>query len=559
MGARRALVALTFFLVLGGATAVGCKRQPPGAEVFVNQLGYPPEAPKTFVSARPARRFVVIDEKSKKKVFQGTLVAVEDATSRRRVWRGDFTGLKAPGEYRVVVSGVGESYPFAISPSIYNELLVLATRVLYLQRCGVELKDEETGLFHPPCHVADGVLARADECYPAGKAIAARGGWHDAGDYGKYTRTTTVTVAQMLTAFELWPEKFRDGQLRIPESGNGIPDILDEAKVGLSWLLYMQRPDGAVYHKLSGASWPPFTGPEMDGQPRYVYGISTADTAKFAATMAIAARVFRDYDPAFAAKTRKAALAAWGFLRRHGWYWDHSDFDDNGSGAYATHDDASDRLWAALELTALGEEVLSSSELRTQIETSSPSTVGWENAVLLGLFHLARASGLEAGLREAATEKVVALAERYLAAARQSGYGYTIGFAEFAWASNKEALARGGAMLLADALRPKRAYREIALAQLDFVLGKNPLSKCFVTGVGSDPVRSPHHRFAAASGKVVPGLLVGGPNNRAESGIEEAGRGPFSYQDAQASYSSNEPAIDYNAALIFVAAAFAGR
>lgn len=550
---------LAFLLVLGGAMMAGCKRTPPGTEVFLNQLGYLPDGPKTVVSARAARRFAVVEEESGRKVFQGTLVAVEDPTSRRRIWRGDFTDLKSPGRYRVIVSGVGESYPFTVSPSVYDDLLVLSTRALYLQRCGVELRDEETGLAHPPCHTADGVLARADEYNPAGKAVQARGGWHDAGDYGKYTTTTTVTAAQMLTAFELWPEKFRDGRLRLPESGNGLPDVLDEARVGLSWLLAMQRPDGAVYHKLSGTSWPPFTGPEMDGQPRYVYGISTADTAKFAATMAIAARVFGQYDPAFAARARKAALAAWSFLRRRGFYWDHSDFDDNGSGAYGSNDDTSDRLWAALELTALGVEALPPAELRAQVEACSPAPVSWENAALLGLFHLARTSGIDPALREKAAEKIVTLADRYLQVAKRSGYSYTLDFAEFTWASNKEALARGGAMLLANALRPKRAYEEAALAQLDFVLGKNPLSKCFVTGMGSAPVRSPHHRFAAASGKVVPGLLVGGPNNRAESGIEEAGQGPFSYRDAQASYSSNEPAIDYNAALIFAAAAFAGE
>lgn len=112
---------------------------------------------------------------------------------------------------------------------------------------------------------------------------------------------------------------------------------------------------------------------------------------------------------------------------------------------------------------------------------------------------------------------------------------------------------------MADQLQPDAEYRRIALAQLDFVLGLNPLSKCFVAGLGTNTVRSPHHRLVIASSKPVPGLLVGGPNNNSESGAEPRNQGPFSYADASPSYSSNETAIDYNAALVFLTAAFAGE
>lgn len=112
-------------------------------------------------------------------------------------------------------------------------------------------------------------------------------------------------------------------------------------------------------------------------------------------------------------------------------------------------------------------------------------------------------------------------------------------------------------MILAHQLRPNPEYLEAALAQLDFVLGLNPLSKCFVAQLGTNTVRNPHHRLVASRRKPLPGLVVGGPNNNSESLVEPPNQGPFSYADAQNSYSSNETAIDYNAAFILAVSAFA--
>jgi len=535
-----------------------------GKYVFVNQVGYLPEMTKWVVSSEPAAEFVIIEEKTSREIYHGLLEAVMDPTSNQKIWRGEFTGLQNPGIYRIYIDNVGCSYPFSIDDRVYDHPLTLATRFLYLQRCGIHLEDEETGFAHPPCHLEDAFIARQDEFYEEGEKILSTGGWHDAGDYGKYVPTTTVTVAHLLTAFALWPEKFYDGQFRIPESGNGIPDILDEARFGLEWLFSMQRPDGAVYHKLSGLRWPSIgLEPDFDRQPRYIFGISTAGTGKLAATMAIAARVYRDYCPELAKKAEKAALKAWQFLSANDFIWDHTAFDDEGSGAYGCSTDWPDRLWAALELAVLtGDDdflsaVVDCDRLTAGAEMLPATAPGWTDASLFGLFHYAR-SGKSPELKKIFAGKITKLADSYLAAAENSGYHYTLNYDDFYWASNKEGLARGMTMIFAGLLREKPAYRETALAQLNFVLGFNPLSKCFVSGLGSNPVRSPHHRLSAHFRRPVPGLLAGGPNNKAESNIEPRNEGPFSYADYQASYSANEPAIDYNAALIFMTAAFAG-
>ncbi|MCL6588396.1 MAG: glycoside hydrolase family 9 protein [Firmicutes bacterium] len=525
--------------------------------IFVNQAGYLPEQQKWVVSARPASQFVVVNEDTGEIIFQGRLHSKGDYTSKKRIWRGDFTNVRKPGRYRIEIKGIGASYSFKIDKDVYNPLLELGMRSFYLQRCGIALDDPETGLRHPLCHKDDGYIMRADNFFSANARIISTGGWHDAGDYGKYVPTTAVTVAQMLTAFELWPEKFTDGQFRIPESGNGAPDILDEALIGLKWLLTMQRPDGAVYHKLSGKRWPSNFSPDYDTSYRFLFGISTASTGKFAATMAIASRVWKTLDPEFSRRFLEAALKAWEFLESHPFMWDHTDFDDEGSGAYGQIDDRVDRLWAALELATVRPEIKPAAGLKKELEQYKPTAPSWNDAAILGVFHYQRFEQADPVLRKKTEAMLVSLADSYLKNAKKSGYGYTLLFSDFAWASNKTGLARGIVLALANIVRPDPQYLNAATAQLDFVLGCNPLSKCFVTGIGSNPVAAPHHRFISHTGIVIPGLLAGGPNNNAESGVEPKGQGPFSYDDNRMAYSCNEPAIDYNAALILLTAAFA--
>ncbi len=556
---RIVMVILIVFSISNFLQSDGAINVQAGKNVFINQAGYLPGEIKRVVVDRSAKGFTVVEEKTGKKVFAAKLKSIKDNTTKKKIWAGNFTPLSRPGKYRIKVTGVGDSYSFVIDPNIYTQVLNLAMRSFYLQRCGIILNDEETGLTHPRCHKNDGVTARKDNYYEAGQPLPCMGGWHDAGDYGKYTTTTTIAVAHMLVAYELWSEKFSDGQFRIPESGNGVPDILDESRIGLEWLLTMQRPDGAVYHKLAGSRWPSFVSPDDEHQTRFIYGISTADTGKFAATMAIAARVWKNIDLPFANRVSLAALKAWRFLANNEYIWDHLDLDDDGSGAYGKTDDLAERIWAGLELSTITDTGHPIKEWTTQLDSYQLADIGWEDPAALGFFNYTRSPYALPEIKGITEGKIIDLAEKNLKSAMSSGYRYTLNFSEFQWASNKQGLSRGIAMLLADQLRAKPEYRQNALTQLDFVLGLNPLSKCFVTGLGSDPPLNLHHRLAIATGKIIPGLLAGGPNNKGESGVEPLAKGPYSYVDGSQSYSSNEPAIDYNAALIFAAAAFAAN
>ncbi len=529
-----------------------------GKAVFINQVGYLPDQQKWIVASKGGDEFTIVNEDTKEVVFRGKLESFDDQTSDRDVLRGEFTPVKKPGKYHAEVKGAGSSYVFSIGNDVYDNLLKDSLRFYFIQRCGIALQDQETGIRHPVCHSEDAYIAREDGFHKKMDKVNSTGGWHDAGDYGKYSTTTAVTVAQLLTVFELWPEKFSDGQLNIPESGNKIPDILDEAKYGLDWLLTMQRPDGAVYHKIAGRYFPGLSTPDFDMQKRYIYGISSSDTAKFAAVSAIASRVFEKIDPDFSARTKKASLKAWDFLSSNSnFIWDHDDFDDEGSGSYFVVSDFRDRVWAALEISAISGDPKIKGWIETNLNDYYPNAITWRDASLLGFLHYWKSADADKKFKDMIAGRIASMADNYMKSSESSGYRYSLSFDNFSWGSNEDGLSSGISMILANYIKPTAGYLAAAQAQLDFILGQNPLSKCFVSGFGSNPLKSPHNRLTASTGITFPGILAGGPNNKSESGIEPAGKGPFSYTDSQGAFSCNEPAIDYNAALVFVVAAFA--
>ncbi|MFQ5627228.1 MAG: glycoside hydrolase family 9 protein [bacterium] len=334
-------------------------------QIVVNQLGYLDKWPKIalLLNAKEnslTSRFELVDLASNEPV---TLLqpkeACLDSASGDVIHSLDFSSVSKHGFY--LLRGAGLQAPLVrIGRDAYFAALKKLLRSYYLQRCGIAVEDSATGIAHPPCHVKDGIIAHNDALHKAGDKIKATGGWHDAGDYGKYIATTAVTVGRLLSLFEQYPHRFTDGQLDIPESGNGMPDLLDEMRFGLDWMLTMQRKDGAVYRKLSGKAWPPLIPPDEDTQPRYVYGIFTPEIAKFAASFAIAARVYLPFDSTYANICLKTAQKAWDYLEKNqDFYIDFHEGDNSGSGPYTYSEidteavlltDVDDRFWAASEL-----------------------------------------------------------------------------------------------------------------------------------------------------------------------------------------------------------------
>lgn len=526
--------------------------------IKVNQKGYLPNERKVFVLTAndkllSATEFTLVNMLGGNVEYTGKLsgTPVLDPVTNDRVYYGDFSDFTTPGTYHVQVKGFGDSHLFAIRDKVFADLFYTTMRSYYLQRCGIAIDDPISKIKHGLCHIKDGLLKTAPE-----QTLDVTGGWHDAGDYGKYMPTAGVTVAQLLLMYEFAPAKFAQFSLDLPESGNTLPDVLDEVKYELDWMLKMQDRDGGVYHKVNTQNFPPSVVPERDKQPRYIYEKGTTDTGIFVGGIATAARVLKPVDAAYAEKLQTAAVLSGEFLLKNLGQTILWPSNDN-TGAYKSEDVNDELFWAFAELYRLtGEQKYLDAALPFTEGSLEFSDFGWENTRAFAMYALLLAERTPAALKTKLREHILSNAEALTAHILNNGYRTALKADQYQWASNKTACAKGLNLILAYELSKNEVFKQAARYQVDYVLGVNTLSKSFVTDVGIDGVRYPHHRIVEATGTLVPGLLVGGPNTNAEDNTYPKGSGPRGYKDILASYASNEYAIDYNAPLVFLAGYF---
>lgn len=250
--ARRSSALLLGCLVLlaGASRASGAA----DAAVKLNLLGFLPASQKlAVVSDASAGQdgFTVVDAASGKTVFEGRLgaPAVWDA-SGETVRIADFSALRTPGSYKLRVNGQPESKPFPVAADAYRALDAAAIKAYYYQRAGIAIEPRYAGtwarpLGHPDDHVLVHESAASKE-RPAGTVIASPKGWYDAGDYNKYIVNSGISTYTLLAAYEHFPQFFDGLALNIPETGNGLPDLLNEALWNLDWMATMQDPNDEI-------------------------------------------------------------------------------------------------------------------------------------------------------------------------------------------------------------------------------------------------------------------------------------------------------------------------
>lgn len=403
------------------------------------------------------------------------------------------------------------------------------------------------------------------------------GGWHDAGDYGRYPTATATALAHLLYAYRFFPETFLVN-LNLPESGNGIPDLLNECLYELKWMFQMQLPDGSVCHKLTSMRHANFVMPARDKRQRLLFPPSSMATADFAAVMALASRIYAEYDAEFSCTALHAAKRAWNWLESHPEFSGFANPEGCNTGDYADTDDRDERLWAAAELyrTVKEDAYLREAErLYAELEAEGTDTVsmGWSNASgFAGWCLLEEILCSNGGNRKQNTGKTTELLEKYLAAflceadrivglGRKSRYGVALEAREYTWGSNMTVLNR--AMLLGTAylLRPDDRYIQCAAEQMDYLLGVNAVGYSYVTGVGEHAFRNPHNRVTVADGvdETILGFVSGGPNAQpADEKAEwllEPGTPPMKcYLDLWECYSLNEITIYWNSPAVFASA-----
>ena len=541
-------------------------------QIFIDQLGYLPAASKYVFTDQPADSFAVRPAGGGTAVYRGplSLFAMDDPASGMTLYRGDFSSLESSGEWSVEVNGTESSLPFTISDTVYAALYRKSLKGFYFQRCGVDLLGDPAGPFYRTRgHVADGFFHASTG--NSGFLPAARG-WHDAGDYGKYIVNAGITVGTLLLAYEAFPARFAADAVNIPESGNGIPDLLDEVRFELEWILKMQDTQSSgVYFKLTRENFSGFVMPAQDTGTRYVYELSSTASGNFAAVMARAARVYQAFDSSFAQTCLNAAVQAWGYLQAHPQIVPPGGFSNppgTATGQYGDGDDRDERLWAAAELyLASGENTYHNYYLNHYSQSGlMNSTMSWPRVQVMAHLAYLRGAlpGINTGLQNTLRTSLTGYCQTLLGLRNSNGFHVAMYNGDYVWGSNATPLNRAVLLIFGYEETGNALYREAALDQLHYILGVNAHRLSFVTGAGDAYPMFPHHRPSGADGvaEPVPGLLAGGPNKNLDDPVlqahfNETTPPALCYIDDEGSYGSNEIAINWNAPLVLVSGYFA--
>lgn len=541
--------------------------------IHLNQVGFLSQRMKmaTIVSssAGSANHFAVRSLANNAVIFKGDLsVSQTDEASGDAVRIADFSTMKEPGSYRVELESGKQSPPFAVGPHVYHDALHLSMRAFYGQRCGCAV-DLGGGYRHPTCHLKDAFHATSGKTGP----FANHGGWHDAGDYGRYVVNSGISTGTLLWAWEFYGDRLRSLALAIPESGGKTPDFLAEVRWNLDWMLSMQDADGGVWHKQTSGQFCGFIMPEADTLVSYVIGTgaapykSTCATADLAAVAAIAARCYGPYDDAYAQRCLSAARKAYTWALANPAVYFHNP-SGIGTGEYGD-DHATDELqWAEAELWRTTGEAQYDQAFRSGIVSRLSnlmiSALTWSNVDALGCWSYALADRKgDAQTIAAIRSATQASAEGLVKAGRAGGYGNTLSISDYIWGSNSVAANHSMLLLAANRLQPNPEFVNAALDNLHYLLGRNCFGVSWVTQVGTNPFQHPHHRPSFADGIAAPwpGLLSGGPNGKPSDPVgDKLPKQPpmRMWADETQAYSLNEVAINWNAPLVFLLAGVNG-
>ena len=282
------------------------------ATAYINQIGYRTSDVKEMTLFEGAGDVEFLDE-SGDVVFTATPMSSSSwGPSGQNVQRVDFSGLDVPGIYSVKVGGAILRTDLKIADNTYEDLVKASLKFFYYQRASMALEEKYAGQWKRSAGHEDNQVHLHSSTGASG-IISSSKGWYDAGDYGKYIVNSGISTYTLLSLYEHFPAYFDQLEWNIPNEGN-LPDLLEEIKYNLDWMLTMQVGDGGVYHKLTTLNFSGFVMPEEDNAIRYAIGKGTAATLDFAAVMATAARVYKKFDAGYAEKCLKAAKSAyaWG-------------------------------------------------------------------------------------------------------------------------------------------------------------------------------------------------------------------------------------------------------
>lgn len=561
------------------------------AQVSVNQTGYFIGGEKIALLATDATESQdwILKNSAGQTVLNGkSTIKGKDSNSGDNLQIIDFSDFTTAGNGYTLSTGTLVSAPFAISNDIYSQLKNDALSYFYLNRSGIAIEAVYAGedWARPAGHTTDNNVT----CYKGKDAdgtnwpgcdysLDVSGGWYDAGDFGKYVVNGGISAWTLMDLYEQLPEAFPDGSQSIPENANGVPDLLDEARWEMEFLLAMQVPEGQplsgmVHHKMHDESWAgmPMVPPTevnndnqnaIIGTGRYLYPPTTAATLNLAATAAQCARIWKEIDPTFSERCALAAESAWqAALANPGIYAGNNP--GNGGGNYQDGNVADEFYWASAELFITTGKADYQNYLLNSNQFAQVNAFDWGNTTPLGTISLLSVENmLPADKLETLKHNVLVFADSMLKYQDRDGYSVLIK-GDYPWGSNGLILNNMLMMGLAYDISGDLNYLNSMHMSMDYILGRNTLNKSFISGYGTYPMLHPHHRFWAndpVNGfpPPPPGALSGGvnfnPDDPAANNANLMSLSPSKrYLDDIESYTTNEVAINWNAPLVWVAA-----
>jgi hypothetical protein len=522
------------------------------------------------------------------------------AQSGDKGWWADFSGLTTPDSYYLYLPGGSSpgavSYNFDLGDSIYNSLLQASVKSYFYQRCGTAILAANGGTWtHAACHVKANQDLTAHlyngSDQGAGTARDVSGGWHDAGDYRKYVSFTQHPLWDLMHTAEWYPCVFGDNT-GIPESGNGVPDILDEVKYELDWLLKMQRADGALYSGVFVTTGDDGTNdPSTSVVTRYYANRSTGATGTGAFAFALGARLLGAYPAyaAYAATLQAAAINAWAYLTANttNQTYNITNFQ-NADANVSNANDKQLRLAAAAELFHL----TGGATYKTYFDAnynSATLTESGHNPITSGYFEtgasqMTQRALVSYALAPGATAAIVTAIKNSC----KNGANVPVGNylsdlyraymydGHYTWGSNQAKATWGNNCLYAIKIGANPAtnatWNSVASEYLHYFFGRNPLGWTYISQAqlfGADqPITQFFHSWFFDGGPYdtnpAPGFLAGGPNKFYGGDQPNIATQPQqkAYRDWNTSWPQNswevtENGIYYQAKFTMLCAAFA--
>lgn len=551
-------------------------RQKEAENVHINQVGYYTKGTKRAIVIGGGVSFELIrlnEDGTGVPVYRGMVENTgkgKDVLSGERCYIADFTEYTKPGTYYLCINPGMESevtsYSFTIGDHVLDDVCEALVKMLYYQRCGMALEAEYAGVYtHGVCHTSPTTYQTRNSMDVSPVYLDVTGGWHEAGDFSKTVASGAAAVGCLLMAYDWFPSAFDDAT-NIPESGNGIPDVLDEARYEVDWFLKMQMENGGMCPTAFPWDHPRMIMPDQDTELVYlVYPEAVSTTALGVACFEKMARLIQPFDPDYAETCHAAALRGWEYIRLH---LDEEEtlyeqYPAQKSGAKPSMKNSSVvRLWAAVESflytgNPIYEDMVYDLRSHAGDEYLKWSFGGFATAA----YALSNKTEKNPELQKLFSDKLLRAGRNVYEAYLTTGYELPL----MTVTMNTDFYICQNAinLIASQILNPDLDYHAAIEGCMNYLLGCNPLDVSFISGFGTNFVNNIHHRQSYADGirQAIPGYMVVGSAryewvssrlSGLDSYMDGSTPGLYGYVDNMDFFMMTEVEVDSNSMAVFV-------